>query len=696
MCGILGGNVHGWNYKKGIEAIAHRGPDGQRIERYHDVTFGFCRLAIRDLSVSAMQPMSNDKNDVHIIYNGEIYGYENLKSELEKKYCFRTASDTEVVLYAYLEYGELFIDKIDGIFAMAIYDERVQKIYLFRDRAGVKPLYYLHQGDKFAFASELKALENAADGFTFKIDNTAVYDFLFLQYVPAPKSMYQFVYKLPPATMLVYDVPAKRILRVTKYWQLYINSSVARRRGKRDISEELEYLLQQSVKKQLMADVPVGTFLSGGIDSSIITYEASRVNPQMRAFSIGFQEKEYDESEIAMRFCKEKDIEIRRKVLCISDISKVRYMIRKWYDEPFADTSAYPSYFVSKFARSEVTVVLTGDGGDELFGGYGRYARFYNVYKKNDFAMLPSERLEWERGEIRQGLGVADIDYYNGYAERLDIPKDYNPYESLYQYDMPDLPPFTRMRYLDFNTYLPDDILTKVDRVSMAVSLEARVPFLDRKIIEFAFSLSQEECNGANELKACLKEAYDGEIPDEVLYGKKKGFGIPTGYLWREKKAESIYAGILKEHWKELIPNEVRETISYDNRQLYKKYKRAETQYALLNQWMTLSEAGITLEKILQVRGYQKIAIYGMADIGRHMYQALIDSSIEICYGMDRSKSGQFETIMIKKVDEDVEPVDAMIVTAVMDYEDIKNDLEKKLKFPIISIEEIIFETVLE
>lgn len=696
MCGILGGNVHGWNYKKGIEAIAHRGPDRQRIESYHNVTLGFCRLSIRDLSISAMQPMSNAENDVHIIYNGEIYGYESLKSELEKKYCFRTTSDTEVVLYAYLEYGKSFINKIDGIFAMAIYDERMQKIYLFRDRAGVKPLYYLYQGDKFGFASELKALEHAASDFTFMIDNTAVYDFLFYQYIPAPKSVYQSVYKLPPATMLVYDVPEKKILRVEKYWQLHVNSSVDRKRKKEDISEEIKYLLQQSVKNQLMADVPVGTFLSGGIDSSIITYEASRINPQMRAFSIGFQEKEYDESEIAMRFCREKDIVMRRKVLCSSDISKVRHMIRGWYDEPFADTSAYPSYLVSEFARNEVTVVLTGDGGDELFGGYERHARFYNAYKKADHSMPPLERLEWERGEVRRGLGVADIDYYSEYAEWLNIPKDYNPYESLYQYDIPELPPFTRMRYLDFNTYLPDDILTKVDRVSMAVSLEARVPFLDRKIIEFAFSLSQEECNSANELKACLKEAYDGAIPYEILYGKKRGFSIPTGYLWREKKAESIYAGILKEHWKEFITNENRETIPNDKNYLYKKFKRVETQYALLNQWMTLGEAGITLEKLLQARGYQKIAIYGMAAIGRHVYYALKDSSIKICYGMDRSRSGQYEAITIKTVDEAVEPVDVMIVTAVMDYESIKKDLGKKLKFPIVSLEEIIFETVLE
>lgn len=695
MCGILGGNVQKWDYEKGIASIVHRGPNGQKVERYHGFTLGFCRLSIRDLSMAAMQPMSNAEKNVHIIYNGEIYGYEKLKLNLQKKYRFQTTSDTEVILYAYLEYGETFVDKIDGIFAIAIYDERIQKIYLFRDRVGVKPLYYIYQGNKFGFASELKALEHTANDFLFKVDNTAIYDYLFYGYIPEPKSVYKSVYKLPPASMLVYDVSIKRVLKLEKYWNLNVNASIDRKRKKEDVSEEIRYLLQRTVKNQLMADVPVGTFLSGGIDSSIITYEASRINPQIRAFSIGFCEKEYDESEIARRFCKEKDVVMRRKKLCVSDIGKVRRMIRGWYDEPFADTSAYPNYLVSKFASSEVTVVLTGDGGDEVFGGYSRHARFNNAYK-NASLVPTSRRLEWERGEIRQGLGVADIDYYREYADRLDIPKDYDPYESLYRYDIPELPPFMRMRYLDFNTYLPGDILTKVDRVSMAVSLEARVPFLNRDIIEFAFSLSEEECNSANELKACLKEAYDGLIPDEILHGQKKGFGVPKSYLWREKKAESIFAGILREHWKEFIPKDSGANILDNNKQAYKRYKRVEMQYNLLNQWMTLSEAGITLEHLLQVRGYRKIAIYGMANIGKHVYHALKNSSIKICYGMDRSSSGQYETIEVKKVDELVEPVDALIVTAIADYESIKKKLEGNLKFPIVSLEEILYETVYE
>lgn len=685
MCGILGGNIQEWDYEKGINSIIHRGPDGHGVDRYAGFTFAFTRLSIRDLSLSAMQPMSNTDNNVHIVYNGEIYGYADLKRKLEKKYRFRTTSDTEIVLNAYMEYGLSFIDMIDGIFAMAIYDERVQKVFLFRDRAGVKPLYYICQGNQFGFASELKALEAAANNFPFEIDYTAAYDYLFYQYVPAPKSIYKSVYKLEPATMLVYDVLHKKIAGMEKYWKLCVNASAGRKRSRDDISEELRSLFSKTVQNQLEADVPVGTFLSGGIDSSIVTYEASRIAPQIRAFSIGFYEKKYDESEIAERFCREKGIKIQKKILNITDIGKLRDKIRLWYDEPFADTSAYPSYLVSEFAKGDVTVVLTGDGGDELFGGYKRHAAFNDRYREIAASVVQGKRLEYERKQIRQGLGIADTEYYSEFARQWGIPEDYNPYEWIYKFDCPDMPPFTRMRYLDFNTYLPNDILTKVDRVSMAVSLEARVPFLCREIIEFAFSLSEEECNKANELKACLKDAYDGIIPDEILYGEKKGFGIPQNYLWREKKAESIYAGILREHWGELIKEEKKE-------ETYKKSKRLEAQYNLLNRWITLGESGITLEQMLKEKGYKSVAIYGLSDIGGHIYHALEKSDIKVCYGVDRVLSGQYEEIQIKKPMDDLETVDVMIVTALMDYSEIRKSLEKRVDFPIVSIEEIFYE----
>lgn len=536
MCGILGGNNPDWKYAEAIDCIRHRGPDGKRTEDYAGMNFAFCRLAIQDLSENAMQPMNSPDHKVHIVYNGEIYGYKLLKEELAKKYLFRTSSDTEVILNAYLEYGEEFVDRIDGIFAMAIYDERIQKVYLYRDRIGVKPLYYYYDGTRFAFASELKALWKLMDDVSLTIDRLAVYDYLFYQYVPEPKSMYEKVYKLRPATKLVFDVQRKQIIGEERYWELKVNASVSRSRNREDIKEELRELIRQTVQEQLIADVPVGTFLSGGVDSSIITYETSRLKPEVNAFSIGFKEAQYDESKRAAAFCRKKQITLVQQILHNKDIGEIKNRLPEWYDEPFGDTSAYPTYLVSKLARTKCTVVLTGDGGDELFGGYDRYR---NVEVRG-------EKLNREDICMQYAYAASTVE---DFRIRWGIPDGYNPYWHYEQYYEEELPIITRMRFLDLMTYLPEDILTKVDRVSMAVSLEARVPFLARRIVEFAFSLSQEECLSGNELKGCLKDAYRGIVPDEVLYGIKMGFGVPDHYLWREKHEKNLFAGILKTQW---------------------------------------------------------------------------------------------------------------------------------------------------
>ncbi len=563
MCGILGGTVKSWDYKKGIDSIFHRGPDAVKVLSLNNITLAFTRLAVRDLTDNGMQPMVSSDGNVYLVCNGEIYGYELLKKELQLKYHFKSNSDTELIMNAYLEYGDNFVDKIDGMFAIAIYDTRCEQIKLFRDRTGIKPLYYYYGRDGFAFSSELKALENANNSMKWQIDETAIYDYLYYYYIPEPKTMYRNVKRLRPGRKLIYDVSKSSIISNERYWQLKVNQTVDRLRTQEDINSELRYLIEKSVKDQLVADVPVGTFLSGGIDSSIITYESAKINPDINAYSIGFTEIEYDESAYAKLFCEEKGINLKRKILNAKEINKVRKNIRQWYDEPFADTSAYPTFLVSKFAKNDVTVALTGDGGDELFGGYNRYLRFQNIWEsmndkgeKKDGLLLyfhKIKRNKLEREAISSGLGFSDRELLWEYRDKLRIRRDYDPYDSLSKYDNPDLPPFTRMRYLDFKTYLPSDILTKVDRVSMAVSLETRVPFLSREIVEFAFSLSQEECNHDNILKACLKDAYDKIIPHEILYGIKKGFSIPTGYMWRERHEVNLCAGILKEHWGDII-----------------------------------------------------------------------------------------------------------------------------------------------
>lgn len=539
MCGIAGGNHPGWHYEKAIASILHRGPDGKNVEMYQGMTFAFCRLAVQDLSVHAMQPMSSPDNLVHIIYNGEIYGYQKLKDDLKNKYQFRTSSDTEVILYAYLEYGKEFVDKIDGIFAMAIYDERVRKVYLFRDRIGVKPLYYYYKDGKFAFASELKALTEMLEDSALEIDTMALYDYLFYQYVPEPKSLYKHIRKLRPAARLIFDTQEKRIIEADRYWNLFVNASVGRKRKREDVAEELRGLIRQTVEEQLIADVPVGTFLSGGVDSSVITYVTNRLKPEVNAFTIGFQETQFDESARADAFCREQHISLTQQILSSKDVRQIRNDLSKWYDEPFADVSAYPTYMLSRLARTNCTVVLTGDGGDELFGGYAHYKTVASFGNKP----------EKEKVYQQYAKPVASVE---DYRIRWNIPKDYDPYWHFDQYYKEELPVFTRMRYMDLMTYLPESVLTKVDRASMAVSLEARVPFLARRIVEFAFSLSQEEYLSDNELKGCLKDAYKGRIPDEILYGIKMGFSVPDHYFWRERHECNMNAGILKVQWSHL------------------------------------------------------------------------------------------------------------------------------------------------
>ena len=572
MCGILGGNIAGWDYEKGIERICHRGPDGRRILKYDDCTLGFVRLAIMDLSEKAMQPFVSEDGNIIVLFNGEIYGFHSLRNILKQKYPFRTSSDTEVILYAYMEYGNRFIDYIDGMFAIVIYDKRAGQLKLYRDRYGIKPLYYLYENHKFAFTSELKAFvaagENGGD-FRFRIDKTAVYDYLVYQYIPEPKSMYQHIYKLEPATCIHYDVRKKRIVRKEKYWNLKVCLKAHGNKKRADVLDDIKMLIRNSVQKQMVADVPVGTFLSGGVDSSIISYECSRINPDVKSFSIGFENKDFDESRYAETVADVCHIKNVVSILSNQEISAVRGMLQELYDEPFADTSAYPTYIVSALARKNVKVVLTGDGGDELFGGYERYRWLINERKgkpvSGDWAERFLDKTRILDGQLKtlwrktfesdlttytRIMGFFDKSMYASWRKKLDIDREYDNKWFLRKYYHKEMPAMTRMRYLDFKTYLPGDVLTKVDRTAMHVSLEARIPFLDRELVEYMFSLAEDEYFYDNELKTLLKKAYEDVLPGEILYRKKKGFAIPAKYV--ASGNNTVYERILKLEWKQL------------------------------------------------------------------------------------------------------------------------------------------------
>lgn len=542
MCGILGGNIKNWNYEKGILSLKHRGPDSKHIIEYNECILAFARLSIMDLSENAMQPMVNDAKNVSIVYNGEIYGFDKLKSDLSKKYLFKTTSDTEVILYAYMEYGDDFIEYIDGMFSIAIYDQRFEQIKLYRDRYGIKPLYYYIENEQFAFSSELKALIAANDNLiSFKIDNTAIYDYLIYQYIPEPKSLYQKIYKLEPASFLHYDLKKKKIIRKGQYWNINVNCKKHGKIDKNEVIYNIKQLIRESVKKQMIADVPVGTFLSGGIDSSIISLESKFINPQINSFSIGFKEKESDESIYAQMLAQKFNIINQLTMLSFEDIEKIKGKLHAIYDEPFADTSAYPTYLLSKKARENVVVALTGDGGDELFGGYERYKIVYDKY--SNCKMGKEELLD----KYSRWVGIFNTIEQEKWKKHLNIDKDYDARWHLRKHYSDEMPIMTSMRYLDFKTYLPGAIFTKVDRASMNVSLETRVPFLERNLVEYVFSLAEDEVYYDNELKAILKKAYEKEIPMEILYRKKKGFSIPSNYV--AENNETKYMAILRQEW---------------------------------------------------------------------------------------------------------------------------------------------------
>lgn len=558
MCGILGGNRHEWNYKAGIECMEHRGPDGIKCCSLGNFTLAFARLAIMDLSENGMQPMFSGDGKVGIVFNGEIYGFLELKEELQKKgYIFKSTSDTEVILNAYLEWGEKFITKVDGMYGMAILDKRDNTIKLFRDRMGIKPLYYFYNGKDFAFSSELKGITTLCNNIEFEIDNTAIYDYLNYLYIPEPKTYYKNVYKLLPGHRLTFDINSKKIIKNSSYWRLDVNPYQGSQRKREDIIDELRTLVQESVRKQMIADVPVGTFLSGGVDSSIITYESAQISPQVETFSIGFDEKRFDELKYAIQLAEKFNIRSNRKQFHKDVLNDSYQKLRNWYDEPFGDSSAFPTYFVSEFAKEKVTVVLTGDGGDEVFGGYPRYeviqkGLFHDSLPKGLKVQINNvlDKAAYTRkmmyARIRSTYAREMGDRDDIWRKRLGISKEYDKYWIIHKYYHADLPPITRGQYLDIKTYLPGDILTKVDRTAMAVSLETRVPFLDKRIVEFAFSLSEEDRCPGGDLKGILKSAYEKELGKKFLNRRKQGFSIPVRYFDRRSTQQEE---ILKKAW---------------------------------------------------------------------------------------------------------------------------------------------------
>ena len=546
--------------------IAHRGPDDQGMMVSGGLALGMRRLSIIDLA-GGQQPMAGCVEAVTIVFNGEIYNYRELQHELERRdHRFKTHSDTETILHAYEEYGSACVKSLRGMFAFAIWDGRRKELFIARDRTGKKPLYYtVTPRGTLIFGSELKSLREHPE-FRGEISVEALDAYLTFGYVPDPLTIYRDVHKLPPGHHLTFS--GGRI-RVEQYWDFPYQGSQADPAGsEEECLEELRALLAEAVRIRLVADVPLGAFLSGGVDSStVVGLMACQTAQPVKTFSIGFHEDSYNELKYA-RVAAKKFGTDHHEFVVTPDICEIVDDLVWHFDEPFADSSAIPTYMVSKLARQFVKVVLTGDGGDEVFGGYTRYAV---DRKRSGFARLPRSF----RRRVMQPLGrrlphgawgrnyvhnVA-LDPLDRYIEDISIFTRLNKpllYTDGFRVQLGATEAAARFRecaarsragdaldpllYLDSKTYLPGDILTKVDRMSMAVSLEARAPLLDHKLIEFVCTRIPASLKMKGlETKHIFKRAVSDLVPAEILNRPKQGFGVPIEQWINQQLRERVH-----------------------------------------------------------------------------------------------------------------------------------------------------------
>jgi asparagine synthase (glutamine-hydrolysing) len=574
MCGIAGFVEAEGARGAGVEAraalldrmcrrIRHRGPDEQGAEVLGRAAVGMRRLSIIDLA-GGHQPMHGCDERVRLVFNGEIYNYRELQRELEARgHKFRTRSDTETIVHAYEEFGDACVERLRGMFAFALWDGRAERLFVARDRAGEKPLYYTTtRGGAFVFGSELKCLlEHPEVG--RETDPSALDAYLTLGYVPEPLSIFRGVRKLEAGHRLVFE---KGSVKAESYWDFPTETDDPPRREEEYV-EELRARLEESVRMMLVADVPLGAFLSGGVDSSTIVGLMSRAtNAPVKTFSIGFREDSFDELKYARLAARHFETD-HHELIVTPDICQLVDDLVRHFDEPFADQSCMPTFIVSRLARGHVKVVLSGDGGDELFAGYTRYAVERD---RAGFARLP--RLV-RRGLMRPlaaglphgALGrnfihnvaldpreryLDNVSVFNALARRPLYTNDFRRalagreaaaelFRALGERG-PAGEGVAPLLYLDAKTYLPGDILTKVDRMSMAASLEARVPLLERDLVEFVSRIPAGLKMRGGESKYIFKRAVRGLVPDEILDRPKQGFGVPVGEWINRELRERI------------------------------------------------------------------------------------------------------------------------------------------------------------
>ncbi|SDT97047.1 asparagine synthase (glutamine-hydrolyzing) [Desulfobacula phenolica] len=581
MCGICGifnidGNpvaselIHAMN-----TTMIHRGPDGDGIFVDKGVGLGHRRLSIIDLNTGD-QPMSSSDGRVTVVFNGEIYNFQELKKILEKKgHRFKTRSDTEVIIYAYVEWGQAFVNKLRGMFAIALWDKRLKALFLARDRVGKKPLYYCYDGKKFVFASELKAVLEVP-GISRQMDFKALDAYFSFGYVPSPMSILKGIRKLKPGHIAWCS---SKGFAEEEYWDINMNGFDHGMTEETAI-ERLTELFDEAVGIRLVSDVPLGAFLSGGVDSSAVVASMAGLldGKPVKTSSIGFCEKKFNELEFAEIVSKMYSTDHREAVVTTDALDVIDKIV--WhFDEPFADSSAIPTWYVSKITRQNVTVALSGDGGDETFAGYvQRYGmnRFEDnirktipsfirntlirgmasVYPRIDAlprplrlkAFLTNLSLSMEQAYYR------DMSFYfspenKKFLYNSDMKNAVDGYSSFFVFEPffrrntnPD--PVTTAQYVDIKTYMTEDILVKVDRMSMAHSLEVRSPILDHKLMEFAATLPSGLKLNHRESKYILKKVNEKRLPHNILYRKKQGFSVPLAQWIRQNLRGYVQAAL--------------------------------------------------------------------------------------------------------------------------------------------------------
>lgn len=556
MCGIVGFIDKSKNKKKTIEKMAdlieHRGPDSSGYYTNDDVALGFRRLSIIDLSEGS-QPIYNEKKDKLIMFNGEIYNYKDLRKDLEKKYKFKTSTDTEVILHGYEEYGKEILNKLRGMFAFIIYDIKENKLFGARDFFGIKPLYYYKTKDEFIFGSEIKSFL-AHPNFKKELNRDMLQNYLTFQYSVGTDTFFKNVYKLKPGHYFTYE---NNKLKIEKYYE--INFTPDENKTLEELEEGIREVIDDSVKAHKISDVEVGSFLSSGVDSSLIA-TLSKVD---KTFTVGYQEKEYSEIDYAKDLSKKINVEnIDKKITkeeYFSNFPKIQYFM----DEPLADPAAISLYFVAELASKHVKVSLSGEGADEIFGGYNIYHEPYSVpwyykipypirrflgilvypfrhHRGFNFIYRRSRKLEdryvgnafmFEPQETKKILS-----YEMTNTSYKDITKPF--YEKTKDYD-----DVTTMQYIDFNTWLVGDILLKADKMSMANSLEVRVPYLDKVLFDYAKSIPTKYKIHDGQTKYAFRKVANKVLEDKFAKKKKLGFPVPI----REWIKDEKYYNMIKE-----------------------------------------------------------------------------------------------------------------------------------------------------